>query len=59
MEIVPFLSVVESTGKENVPLLEVVVLLLGPFCEESTTCGTTTPHITKLPNIQDKLLHIV
>lgn len=41
-----FLSVVESTGKEKDPLLEVVVVLFGPFCEESNTYTTIKHRVT-------------
>lgn len=44
---VAFTSVVGSTGKENVPLLEVVVVLLELFCEESSTYSTIIHCVTQ------------
>ena len=44
---VAFTSVVGSTGKEKVPLLEVVVVLLELFCEESNTYNTITHCVTQ------------
>lgn len=43
---VAFTSVEASTGKENVPLLEVVVVLLGLLCDESSTYKTSLHYVT-------------